>query len=317
MCRAPRKKLVRRARKNLNRWYTPCWSRSPTTISSSLAAKTTAIVVIVDDVPRPTILNRERKSTRECEYKRRLEPVPQNQHGGREIPLEGGGNSNGIKVHDQQGQPANWITRCAVGWYVYRIPSQTRSHPRLYIYLPCTYLSSSVHTCLHTHTHTVARLFSPSIHANPRYTPDPIARTLFSSYGLSRDGIPTWHRNWFALQLYRPPPLPSPSSLRSRRAVDLPGWQPFRCPDCQPVSSLVIGFPRFSQLFFKSLAALFPRLVRSSFSRPREDRDGESWNNRPTSEIRRWFSSLRRFDRVISLRGLRPRDLKSSVALLS
>lgn len=80
---------------------------------------------------------------------------------------------------------------------------------------------------------------------------------------------------------------PSPSSLLSRRAVDLPAWQPFRCPDCEPVSSLVIGFPRFSQLFFKSLAALFSRVGAPLFldhvrARRSEDHDGEAGSVRGT-----------------------------------
>lgn len=163
----------------------PCWSRSPTTIFSSLARTTETIAIVV--VPLFWI---ERKSTRERKYNHRLKPVSQNRRG-REFLLEGGGDSNGVKVHDQQGQPANWITRCAVGWYV--------SHPELnpialslmvihiyllpiYIYLSsCISIShicalACVHTCLHTRTHAYSCIlpctfFLCRFTRTPRYTP--------------------------------------------------------------------------------------------------------------------------------------------------
>lgn len=202
--------------------------------------------------------------------------MPQNQRG-REILLEGGGNSNGIKVHDQQGQPANWITRCAVGWYVsYPEPNSIASSPTV-IYLLPMYPSrfiralARVHMFTHTLIHSRAPFFSVDSHESKIYSCTIQSSAPYSSctrFLETRYGIPTWHRNWFALQLYRPPLSLSffPFFSPSRRAASLAAFPLPRLPTSQQPRSLVIGFPRFSQLFFKSLATLFSRLALLFFS---------------------------------------------------
>lgn len=146
---------------------------------------------------------------------------------------------------------------------------------RLVIQLPPPPLSLIfvLHVCAQTRTfmHTLFLRFTPSQDA---YDPPPAPYSPCTE--ISRRGTEYLRdTETDSLQLYWPPrllhlPLPYPGCRTASQAAlpTLPACLPARCLDCQPVSSaaLVIGFPRFSQLFLKSFATLSTLFSRLSSS---------------------------------------------------
>lgn len=155
---------------------------------------------------------------------------------------------------------------------------------------------------------------------------DPIARTLFSLYGVSRDVVRNTH---VTPKLIRATTLPAASlslfpsfssSCQPGCAFPLP-----RLRTSQHPRSLVIGFSRFSQLFLKSLATLFSRFVHLFLSTARAHRVASTTATgglAPFVEqsVDEWEPPLILFSQTLRSRYFvakdRSRDLKSSIALL-
>lgn len=173
---------------------------------------------------------------------------------GKRILSEGGDHDNGIKVHNQQGRPANWITaRCRLMCIAssakpdrilaYSV-STTSLRLSLLLLNPCT----RIYTCTYIYMCTYA--FSPSVHTKPRYrclrSTQPLAPYSPCTGDLGTwYGIPTWHRNWFATTLLAASalsyPVPSPAvsspgptdcqaGCPSSRCLQLPASQQPRSP---------------------------------------------------------------------------------------
>lgn len=192
------------------------------------------------------------------------------------ILSKGGDCGNGIKVHNQRDQPANWIT---VHCRLICIVSSTE--PDCTLVHGCTrgsrvsFSYSCAYTCVRVLMYTIhsfvpalflfvsshqLKILSFTIQSLAPYSP--CTRTWY--------GIPTWHRNWFATTLLvASAPRSTLSSFVAELSDHRLGSPSYRCPDCQPVSgAVVIGFPRFSQLSLKSHTTLFfPVLVPLSFDR--------------------------------------------------
>lgn len=146
----------------------------PSLSSSSLLSSSTTSHSLKRGTNPHVNINTTAVSSLRCEIDERILP-------------EGGGHDNGIKVHNQRDQPANWITvRCRL----IRIVSSTEPDRTLQLHTtPTSLLLSRVHAyvCI-AHVRTIHlrafsfsfRWFTPT-QDTPLY--DPIARALFSLYG--------------------------------------------------------------------------------------------------------------------------------------